>query len=122
MSLDVTLRSQEKKMVMCYACYHEHEESEVLYEANITHNLSTMADKAGIYEALWRPEEINAVRAMDIIDRIERGLVKLKSNPDEYKKYDATNGWGTYEQFVAWVEKYLEALKEYPLSIIEVSR
>ena len=31
------------------------EKEEYVYGANITHNLGQMADKAGIYEALWRP-------------------------------------------------------------------
>ena len=34
----------------------------------------------------------------------------------------ATNGWGMYEHFVPFVEKYLEACKEYPDAVIEVSR
>lgn len=29
-----------------------------VYEANITHNLSTMAEHAGIYDACWRPYRI----------------------------------------------------------------
>lgn len=93
-----------------------------LYWANITHNLGKMADKAGIYYALWRPEEINATTAEDIIPLLEKGLAKLKENPDKYKKYDSPNGWGLYEHFVPFVEKYLSACKEYPKAIIEVSR
>lgn len=31
-----------------------------VFSANITHNLGEMADKAGIYKACWRPEEIGA--------------------------------------------------------------
>ena len=29
-----------------------------LFDANITHNLGEMADKAGIYDVLWYPEEL----------------------------------------------------------------
>lgn len=29
-----------------------------VFWANITHNLGRMADEAGIYKHLWRPEEI----------------------------------------------------------------
>ncbi len=42
-------------------------ESDVVFEYNITHNLGVMADAAGIYEALWRPEEIKAIVAKDNI-------------------------------------------------------
>jgi len=38
----------------------DEEESEEIYSANITHNLGKMANKAGIYEALWRPGELLA--------------------------------------------------------------
>lgn len=31
-----------------------------VFDRNITHNLGNMADKSGIYYALWRPEEIKA--------------------------------------------------------------
>lgn len=93
-----------------------------VYEANITHNLGEMAEKAGIYKALWRPEEINAVHAKDIIDILEKGLTDLKARPEHFKMFNSPNGWGMYEHFVPFVEKYLEACKEYPDAVIEVSR
>lgn len=93
-----------------------------LYETNITHNLRDMADKAGIYYALWRPEEIQAKYAKDIIKIVESGLEDLKARPEYFKQFDSPNGWGVYENFVPFVEEYLEALKKYPESIIEVCR
>jgi hypothetical protein len=41
--------------------------SNEVYSANITHNLGKMADEAGVYEALWRPEEIGVKTAFDLI-------------------------------------------------------
>lgn len=93
-----------------------------VYTANITHNLGAMAKEAGIYRALWRPEEINAVFAKDITDALARGLDKLKSDPEKYKTFDAENGWGIYEHFVPFVEGYLQACTENPDAVIEVSR
>ena len=122
MGLDIKLYSKEKKTVMCYSCMHEHEEQETLYETNITHNLGGMADEAGIYYALWRPEEIGAEYAKDIIDIVEKGLVDLKARPKYFEQFNSPNGWGMYEHFVPFVERYLEALKEYPESEIHVSR
>lgn len=95
---------------------------QTLYSANITHNLTTMADKAGIYKAMWRPEEIQATQAKDIIPIIEEGLKKLVERPDYFKQFSSSNGWGTYEQFVPFVRKYLNALKEYPMAKISVFR
>jgi len=93
-----------------------------LYQANITHNLGEMADKAGIYKALWRPEEIGAKVANDIVEILEKGLNDLKTRPEYFKQFDSPNGWGMYEHFVPFVEEYLNACKEYPKAIINVSR
>ncbi len=106
MGLDVTLRN---------------EEGEELYWANITHNLAIMAKRAGIYEALWHPEQIKATKASDIIDIVDEGLQKMRVDPHYYEQFNSHNGWGLYEHFVPWIEKYLQALKENPDALIEVS-
>lgn len=93
-----------------------------VYRANITHNLGEMADKAGIYYALWRPEEIGKAKASEIVELLEKGLADLKARPEYFNKFNSPNGWGMYEHFVPFVEKYLEACKEYPDAVIEVSR
>ena len=81
-----------------------------------------MAREAGIYKALWRPEEIGKTKAGEIIELLEKGLADLKARPEHFEKFNSPNGWGTYDNFVTFVENYLEACKEYPDAIIEVSR
>jgi len=93
-----------------------------VYESNITHNLSTMANKAGIYKALWRPEEIYAKYAKDIISIVEKGLDDLKRRPEYFKQFSSPNGWGMYKNFVPFVAEYLEACKEYPAAEIYINR
>ena len=93
-----------------------------VFDRNITHNLWNMADKAGIYEALWRPEEIKAVYARDVVERLEAGLEDLNKRPKYYEKFNAENGWGLYEHFVPFVGAVLEACKKYPSAKIYVSR
>lgn len=95
---------------------------ECVYDANITHNLGKMASEAGIYQALWRPEEINKEKAEDIIELLEVGLTDLKSRPEHFERFNSPNGWGMYERFVPFVEKYLNACKEYPKADIWISR
>lgn len=107
MSLDVSLRA----MVMAE-----------VFTANITHNLGRMADAAGIYKHLWRPEEVGADYARDIIVPLREGLERLKADPERFKKYDAPNGWGTYQGLVNFVETYLAACEKYPDSRLEISR
>ena len=93
-----------------------------VFSRNITHNLGEMAEKAGIYKALWRPDENGFIKAKDIIKILEKGLRLLKNNPKKYKKYNSENGWGLYKHFVPFVEEVLKACKEYPNAIIGVSR
>lgn len=93
-----------------------------VFSANITHNLGEMADRAGIYYALWRPEEREWKLAKDITPVLEEGLRLLKKYPEFFKEFDSENGWGIYEHFVPFVEEVLEACKKYPEARIEVSR
>ena len=93
-----------------------------VFEANITHNLNEMADKAGIYKHLWRPEEINISKAKELIEPLTKALKDMKARPDYYKQFDSPNGWGLYIHFVPWIEKYLNACIEHPEALIGVSR
>lgn len=120
MSLDVYLNRKR------YLSYDEGktytEDNEQVYWANITHNLGKMAEEAGIYEACWRPEEIGATQAKDILPLLEKGYADLKARPEHFKQFDSPNGWGLYKHFLPWVENYLNACKQYPEATIWVGR
>lgn len=97
-------------------------ETDQVYSRNITHNLGKMADKAGIYEALWRPEEKDWKVAKDLIAVLEFGLANLKGDPDFFKEFNPDNGWGDYAGLVSFVESYLAACQQYPDAKVRVSR
>lgn len=99
----------------------EYESTEVFY-ANITNNLTRMADAAGIYHVLWYPEKVGATKAHQLIEPLTEGLARLKADPDEFKKYNPKNGWGNYEGLVDFVERYLAACIENPEADIGISR
>lgn len=99
----------------------EYVTSEV-FDWNVTHNLGSMADKAGVYYACWRPEEKGWKTAADITPALEKGLTKLQNNPEQYKALNPDNGWGSYDGLVEFVTEYLKACKKYPDAEIEVSR
>ena len=96
------------------------EEKEVLWK-NITHNLTDMAEAAGIYKVLWRPNENGFIYARDAILPLEAWLHKLKSDPAKYEAYNSENWWGLYEHFVPFVEEILAWCKEHPDATIEAS-
>ena len=100
----------------------ETDDDETVYSANITHNLNKMADDAGVYKHLWRPDEIGITKAAELIEPLRAGLELLKNDPSRFKKFNPENGWGTYEGLVAFVEKYLAACEEYPAATVRVSR
>ena len=83
MSLDVTLTATKPTEV---------------YWANITHNLNDMAEEAGIYKHLWRPDEVGIKVACELILPLERGLALMKLDPERFKAFDAENGWGVYNR------------------------
>ena len=139
MSLDVNL---EKEKWVSYDRGKTHTiEYDTLYSANITHNLGEMADKAGIYEALWRPhrlvdgyntecnydeemefEDSVTILAKDIIPLLKKGLKDLKTRPEYFDQFNSPNGWGTYKYFVPFVDEYLHVCKKYPDAVIKVNR
>jgi len=105
MSLDITLCNKE-----------------IVFDTNMTHNLTTMASEAGIYYHLWRPEEIGVKIAGDLIKPLQQGLYLLKKQPDKFKEFNPENGWGDYNGFVEFVKDYLASCKKYPQSTISISR
>ena len=52
-----------------------------VFEGNITHNLGGMANEAGVYDALWSPEEICASKACNLITLLERGVSAIEVRP-----------------------------------------
>lgn len=123
MSLDVylTKKAEEHTCDACHGTGIIKEDTEV-YWANITHNLHRMAEEAGIYNHLWRPEECGITKAIELIAPLAEGLARMKANPEHYKQFDSPNGWGTYENFVPWIEKYLKACIENQDAEVRVSR
>jgi len=93
-----------------------------VHECNITHNLGKMANEAGIYQVLWRPEECGVKVAGDMIEALEKGLEDMKVRPAHYRQFDAKNGWGTYDDFIPFLDELLTACKRAPKAEISISR
>lgn len=93
-----------------------------VYSANITHNLNEMAEQAGIYKHLWRPDEIGITTAAQLIEPLRGGLELLRSDPARFEAFNAPNGWGKYEHFVPFVAEYLDACEKNPDATVSVSR
>ena len=90
-----------------------------LHWQNITHNLRTMAEQAGIGNALWSPGE--GMTASELGKILEPAMVVMYEYPDRFKAFDAANGWGTYDDFMPWLEKLLTACNEHPNAVVTAS-
>ncbi len=123
MSLDVSLTGKTEEQ-NCWECNGTgiRKVTQDFYSANITHNLNTMAREAGIYEALWRPDEIGIEKAAKLIPLLLEGLARLKSDPEHFKKFNPENGWGSYEGLCNFTREYLNACRDNPEASIYISR
>lgn len=93
-----------------------------IYNGNITHNLSRMAEAAGIYDCLWQPETIGITKASELVEPLTFGLKALKDDPEYFKRLNPENRWGTYEGLVRFVAEYLDACKANPTCAVRVWR
>jgi len=100
-----------------------------VYDANITHNLGKMASAVKLsngmtlYDILWRPDEQEGLKfARDISELLDEGFNILLSSPEEYKRYNPENGWGSYDGLCNFVYNYRNACWENPDAELRVSR
>jgi hypothetical protein len=94
-------------------------EKRVLLDKNITHNLNGMWRLIGVYDALYMSD---GQLSGDHVGALEVGVDFMLDRPDECKKHDAPNGWGTYKDAVPWLRDVLDAFRRYPKATIRVSK
>ena len=125
MSLDVYLEVGEERIEdcpHCEGCGKLNRGREEVFDYNITHNLTRMAEAAGIYKYLWRPDEIGITKASQLIEPLRGGLQVLRSDRERLEKYNPENGWGDYHGLVRFVTNYLNACEDRPDADVRVSR
>ena len=92
---------------------------EEIFSANLTGNLIEMASQAGIYDALWRPQDIGITTASQMIEPLTSGLHELSSNQAKYERFNSPVGWGKWDDLVPWCSAYLEACRNNPGAKVE---
>ena len=73
-----------------------------------------MAEEAGIYAAVWRPEENGITTAGELIGPLEAAIAAMVADPPRFERHNSPNGWGLYENFVPWLRALLGARRENP--------
>lgn len=90
-----------------------------IIERNITHNVTPMWHKAGVYNALYHSHE---KQAYTIIPALEKGIEHMTNNSEEYIALNPENGWGSYATALPWLIGILQACKDYPETRIRISK
>jgi len=90
-----------------------------VFDEGVTHNLGTMADKAGIYEALWYPKEAGIKKASELARVLAPAISDMKARPGYYRAFESARGFGTYNYFLPWLDKLYAACLEHPDAEIE---
>jgi hypothetical protein len=125
MSLDIYINEARESKEFCECeCGHIHERNyqKQIKHLNVTHNLVQMANALGVYDIIWRPEENGITECRQLIEHLEIAFKKMKANPQEYKKYEPSNGWGSLLTFESFLYEYIEVCKENPEALIKVDR
>jgi len=81
-----------------------------------------MAEKAGIYQCLWCPEDIGISKASQLITPLATGLGKLEQSRDYFERFNPPNNYGSYDELVTWVRRYLAACKTWPDATVTVDK
>ena len=79
-------------------------------DANITWNVRKIIE---LSTGLPWVNEANNGLCVDVIPKIEQGLRELRRNPQKYKPYEASNGWGTVQGTIHFYERILAAWDEF---------
>ena len=96
--------------------------SDEVFHQNITHNLRAMAHEAGIYKAVWRPEEMGIKHAHQLVELLTAAIAEMEADPERFEAHNAANGLGMYYNFLPWLRRYLAACKASPNAVVEVYR
>ena len=57
-------------------------------------------------------------RRGQLIEPLTNGIAAMKADPGKFIALEPENKWGTYDRFVPWLERLLEACIENPESEI----
>ncbi len=82
------------------------------FDTNITHNLRPMFSRAFGVENY---EDVLAFKkGGEVLHLIDAAIMNMIISPDEYQEFNASNGWGTYEQALPWLIKLRQGIANNP--------
>lgn len=103
MSLDLDLIAET-----CICCGHTPEP----ISFNITYNLGCMWREIYPYHEKMIP--IEGMTAQESLEMLQRAYDELKLNPEKFEAMNPANGWGSYEDFLYFIDDLIDTAKEFP--------
>lgn len=102
------------------------------WNANVTHNLVSMASQVPItlkdgeettlYKVVWRPEELGIETTTALLPYLISGLEYMISHRLDLLPFNPPNGWGSYEGFIKFLLNYKQACEDNPGCKIRADR
>jgi hypothetical protein len=89
-----------------------------IFDANYTHNVVPMWDKAGCYDALYKSQ---GKKAADVLPALKAGLQAMHDDPEGFRALNPPNGWGSYDSAMPWLCNVIENFEANPDATIRVS-
>lgn len=90
----------------------------ILFETNITYNLSDMYYKCIDKErGLKKLDGLSSKKALPII---KKAIKDMENNKEEYEKLNPSNGWGSYDGLLNRLKQLKEYCETVPDGYIEV--
>lgn len=112
------VRSHFPDVDLSHISVYEYEDDD-FWHGNITHNMTDMASKVPIentdltlYDLLWRPDEHNFATAgsTGYREHVLKGYLFLRVHKEELLTLNPDNGWGNYDQLLAFTLDFLQHL------------
>lgn len=102
------------------------------WNANVTHNLVSMASQVPItledgkettlYEVVWRSEELGIETTTSLLPYLISGLEYMISHRLDLLPFNPENGWGSYDGFIKFLLNYKQACEDNPGCKIKTDR
>lgn len=127
--------SREEKLERC------NEDTNIVFHWNVTHNLTNMASNlnitwciinngvktytATLYDILWQPHKVfnkDVITLGDLLKPLYMAFNELLLSEEKLSKFNPTNNWGSYEDFITLLPNYIRACKKWPNAIVTISK
>ena len=66
------------------------------------------------------PDSWREKKCSDLLPFIDKGIKQLRSHREEYRKFEPSNGWGTVETTIIFLDAIRCVCEEYPTAVARV--